>query len=607
MKLRKITILLIALTMLVVPLFSFVQPTNATWWDSDWDYYKVCNIDDNGYSENYQMKINVTYSSGGDVDCEGHCQADFDDIRFVDIDNSTELSYWRETYASSDYAIFWVNVSADAISDGKILMYYGNSTATDASDGDNTFLLFDDFNDGSLNTTKWSGNTSSFTEANGYLECKSSSKLLYASSLSIADVAVESRTSYSSGGRGALISRYSSNTYYYGNYRKPNSDIRLVKVISGSATQLTLVSHTFSNSWDRASLRIVGSSLSFVYDGTTTNTTDTSITSAGSVGVRTVTLNTPGTDYIRWDWMAVRKYASTEPSWSSFGSEQTNTGGWTNSAPTFSGNQPTGTGISLTPMANVTINDADGNATVVDWYISTDNSTWGSPSRHVASHTANTSDSYTVSEATNYGTKYYIKVTANDSHDNSTIYWNFTTASLPSMSTESATSVTSTSATLHGTVVTYGDATVTNKFYVDDATEYSSCTPATSSADDTQYYKTLSFNAGTYHYYVARGTNSAGTTTATDTEHFLTAPGDPSSFTAIANGQYEIDLSWANGAGGDGAYIEYSTSPDATWSPGDHTKIDADGYIAGTSFSHTGLSPGTHYYYKICNRWRLYK
>ena len=117
MKLRKVTILLIVLTILVVPLFSFVQPTNATWWDSNWDYYKVCNINANGYSGNYQMKINVTYSSGGDVDCEGHCQADFDDIRFVDIDNSTELSYWRETYVSSNYAIFWVNVSSNAMSD----------------------------------------------------------------------------------------------------------------------------------------------------------------------------------------------------------------------------------------------------------------------------------------------------------------------------------------------------------------------------------------------------------------------------------------------------------------------------------------------------------
>jgi len=136
----------------------------------------------------------------------------------------------------------------------------------------------------------------------------------------------------------------------------------------------------------------------------------------------------PGYIDFRFDWWAEGKYTTTEPSWSSFGSEQPQSG-WVNSPPTFSGWQPTGTGISLTPTANVTINDADGNSTIVDWYVSTDNSTWGNPSRHVASHTANTSDSYTISEATSYDTTYYIKVTANDGHDNSTIYWHFTTFS----------------------------------------------------------------------------------------------------------------------------------------------------------------------------------
>ncbi len=129
---------------------SLVSPTE--WWDTNWQYYKVCNIDTNGYSGYYQMRIKVGYSSGGDVSCEGHCQPDFDDIRFVDTDNSTVLPHWKETYVDSQFAIFWVNVSADAMSDGKILMYYGNPSATDASDGDSTFIFFDDF------TTDTTGN-----------------------------------------------------------------------------------------------------------------------------------------------------------------------------------------------------------------------------------------------------------------------------------------------------------------------------------------------------------------------------------------------------------------------------------------------------------------
>lgn len=124
-------------------------------------------------------------------------------------------------------------------------------------------------------------------------------------------------------------------------------------------------------------------------------------------------------------------YESTEeppmPTWYSYTFGGSVTVQLTLNAPTFSGWLPTGTGQSLTPTANVTIWDTDGNDTVVDWYISTDNETWGTPSRHVAAHTANTSDSYTVSEATAYNTKYYIKVCANDGSYNSTKYWDFTT------------------------------------------------------------------------------------------------------------------------------------------------------------------------------------
>jgi len=101
---------------------------------------------------------------------------------------------------------------------------------------------------------------------------------------------------------------------------------------------------------------------------------------------------------------------------------------WVNRPPSFSGQLPTGTGISLTPTANVTINDQDGNTTTIDWYNSTDNISW-IHFAHFENHEANTSNSTTCSFADAYSTKYYLKVTANDSHPNGNItkYWNFTT------------------------------------------------------------------------------------------------------------------------------------------------------------------------------------
>ncbi|MEM3589394.1 MAG: DUF2341 domain-containing protein, partial [Candidatus Bathyarchaeia archaeon] len=56
----------------------------------------------------------------------------------------------------SDYAIFWVKVNDDlSTSCRRIYIYYGKSDATTTSNGTNTFLLFDDFDDDSINANKW--------------------------------------------------------------------------------------------------------------------------------------------------------------------------------------------------------------------------------------------------------------------------------------------------------------------------------------------------------------------------------------------------------------------------------------------------------------------
>jgi len=138
--------------------------TAAAWHSSygDWDYYKVCGIDANVVND-YQMFINVTKSSGGDVDCEGHCNDDFSDIRFGDIDNSTTLDYWIEYKSDGNWANIWVECPSDVESDSKILMFYGNSGASSASDGDATFIFFDDFD----NLDAWTDNSDGYITATG--------------------------------------------------------------------------------------------------------------------------------------------------------------------------------------------------------------------------------------------------------------------------------------------------------------------------------------------------------------------------------------------------------------------------------------------------------
>jgi hypothetical protein len=116
----------------------------------------------------YQVGIKVYKTTGtdgteavngttfGKVYVGSNCRADFGDIRFTTNDGTTLLDYWMETYTSGTSALFWVEVAGDLSTvDKTIYVYYGNSSATDASNGDNTFRLFDHFADASIDTAKW--------------------------------------------------------------------------------------------------------------------------------------------------------------------------------------------------------------------------------------------------------------------------------------------------------------------------------------------------------------------------------------------------------------------------------------------------------------------
>ncbi len=129
-------------------------------WLEGWNYKKQHIISAlPGAGTNYQVKMIVNYGSGTDVDekvyCHSGCQIDFDDIRFTDSDGITLLDFWRENYTESVNATFWVEIADSLDYDVTIFMYYGNSMCSTISNGTATFVFFDDFNDGSIDTDLW--------------------------------------------------------------------------------------------------------------------------------------------------------------------------------------------------------------------------------------------------------------------------------------------------------------------------------------------------------------------------------------------------------------------------------------------------------------------
>ena len=94
------------------------------------------------------------------------------------------------------------------------------------------------------------------------------------------------------------------------------------------------------------------------------------------------------------------------------------------------------------------------------------------------------------------------------------------------------------------------------------------------------------------------GTASSATVTVSDDDAAVTAPGAPTNLSATANGRNRIDLTWTapSNDGGEavGGY-RIEVSPDgSSWSD----RVANTGN-ASTTYSHTGLSPGTTRHYRV--------
>lgn len=124
-------------------------------WKIGWDYRKSLTFTGStgGAQTDYVMRVRTYYGSGTDtsdqVYCSSNCESDFGDIRFTASDGTTDLSYWLQTYTDGTSATFWVEVDSipASPSTSNIYMYYGNSSASTTSSGSDTFLFFDDFSD----------------------------------------------------------------------------------------------------------------------------------------------------------------------------------------------------------------------------------------------------------------------------------------------------------------------------------------------------------------------------------------------------------------------------------------------------------------------------
>jgi hypothetical protein len=283
----------------------------------------------------------VHYGSGTDggehVYLNGKCRTDFGDIRFTRSDGITLLDYWMESKVDGDNAVFWVEVADDLSTNAAtIYIYYGNPTATSISNGDATFLFFDDFPGTTVDTTKWDILTGgSVSVSNGELVLagdgtnrgKVASKTFQ--STDYARMKVKSRVADAT--YSALLAILQHDKAFGSTYNRPSNgfwhetygtDFNIYKAVNTTVTKLTSVTYDFYPDTSYHILEFVksGSSMKGYADGVLeTSVSDTTTFTYKYIGL--ASREQAYTTYV--DWVFISKYVDPEPSHGSWGSEET--------------------------------------------------------------------------------------------------------------------------------------------------------------------------------------------------------------------------------------------------------------------------------------------
>ena len=348
----------IILTSAIAVVFSlvFTQSVFAAFPDG-WQFRKSHVINSAaGAGTDYQVRITVHYGSDGggindsgeNVYLNGNCQTDFDDIRFVSSDGTTELDYWLETgsLTPSGSAVFWVEVADDlGVSNQTIYIYYGNTDGTveTTSKGDDTFIFFDDFDD---DLAKWtvekelSPGVITLNAASSYVRCGGgqTSGTYGHTSLGSAPVynnftdgAIEVRMKQSVNALGEIAYRgnyvLNAGTGYKGRYdcRTGNETPHMRPPYFGWAGFGAAVPRfgIGTDTWFRGSVTVTSFGGSYTHrmfrnDVLMSSTTDTTYAGPGEIALQ----NHYGS-YSDYDWVAVRKFVYPEPVDDVWGEEET--------------------------------------------------------------------------------------------------------------------------------------------------------------------------------------------------------------------------------------------------------------------------------------------
>ena len=127
--------LLFSLTILLT--FGFIRSTYAANGPgSAWSFYRQITLSPATPSANFQVMVTLAAGQYSNMN-----STDGRDLRFYDNANNN-CEYWIQTWNTSGTSTIWVKVPTSG--ETTLAMYYGNASASAASNGTNTFAFFND-------------------------------------------------------------------------------------------------------------------------------------------------------------------------------------------------------------------------------------------------------------------------------------------------------------------------------------------------------------------------------------------------------------------------------------------------------------------------------
>lgn len=270
----------------------------------------------------------------------GHCQADFDDIRFTKSDGSSELDHWLESKTNSDNAIFWIEFDSipESPDSTTFYIYYSKADASSGSNGNATFLLFDDFLGDALDTDKWDSKEDEgtiaiadsiihlYTEAAKNKEC-----YIYDKSTHAKPIAIGTRAKGSAkypavismadvGGTPPIeadnlvsLGRLHSADYLYGRQRKATAQSEQAYSDATNWEDYQI----YELQWQTDKVEYFQNAVSL---GSSVNNVP-SVNLYALLGCGTWSMNAAAHLYL--DWVYLRNFVDPEPTWGDWGGEET--------------------------------------------------------------------------------------------------------------------------------------------------------------------------------------------------------------------------------------------------------------------------------------------